>query len=188
MGTRFKGHYLLPDRDAPADGTRLIEIMAGNVGVDYDYFKQPQPPYVFKDNATSLESYQWLWSYLLPEIPLYSVIFGVGIGGLLAAKLQEDYPDKWLFVVAINSPRSEEPIHLGGLNSNRVAIYSSSYPPIIDRCDWGHYAGQSYDVPWLQHGIKNTKFGLAHLLTSYMQAEDLTGAIASFTDDALVKK
>jgi alpha-beta hydrolase superfamily lysophospholipase len=182
--TRFRGHYLLHDRGTPEVVERLAAIMATRVHTDDDFFKLPQPPYEFKEDASALESYRWLSSYLLPETPCNSVLFGIGLGGLLAAKLQEDYPAKRLSVVAVNAPLYEGSISLSSLVSNRVAIYSSAYTPIAGRCDWGRYAGQAYDVPWLQHGIKNTKYGLAYLLTAYMQIENLAYEVASFTDPA----
>lgn len=182
--TRFKGHYLLCDRGTPEDVERLAKIMAGKVGTHYDFFKRPQPPHEFKEDASALESYRWLNSSLLPVVPSNSVIFGIGLGGLLAAKLQEDYPAKRLSVVAVNAPTSEGSVSLGSLVSNRVAIYSSAYAPVAGRCDWGCFAGQVYDVPWLPHGIKNTKYGLAHLLTAYMQIENLAFEVASFKGSA----
>jgi hypothetical protein len=163
---------------------RLAAIMATRVHTDDDFFKRPQPPNEFKEDASALESYRWLSSYLLPGVPPNSVIFGIGLCGLLAAKLQEDFPAKRLSVVAVNAPCSEGSISLGSLVSNRVAIYSSAYTPISGRNDWRRYAGQAYDVPWLQHGIKNTKYGLAYLLTAYMQIENLAYEVASFKGSA----
>jgi hypothetical protein len=180
--TRFKGHYLLHDRGTPEDVEKLASIMATKVGTRPDFFKRPQPPYEFKDDASALESYRWLQSYFLPDALSNSVIFGVGLGGLLAAKLQEDYPWRGFSVVAIDSPVLDGAISLGSLVSNRIAMYSSDYTPISGRCEWVRYAGQAYNVPWLQHGIKNTKYGLAYLLTAYMQVENLAVEVASFTD------
>lgn len=182
--TRFRGHYFLHDRGTPEDVERLAAIMATRVHTDDDFFKRLQPPHDSKEDASALESYRGLSSSLLPVVPSNSVIFGIGLGGLLAAKLQEDFPAKRLSVVAINAPCSEGSISLGSLVSNRVAIYSSAYPPIAGRCDWGRCAGQAYDVPWLQHGIKNTKYGLAYLLTAYMQIENLAYEVASFKGSA----
>jgi hypothetical protein len=182
--TRFRGHYLLHDRGTPEDVEKLAGIMATKVGTVEGFFKRPRPPYEYKENASALESYLWLRSYLLPEIPCNSVIFGIGLGGLLAAKVQEDFPAKGLSVVAVNAPTFEGIIGLSNLVSNRVALYSSVYAPVAARCEWDRYAGQAYDVSWLQHGIKNTKYGLAYLLASYMQIENLAAEVASFTDAA----
>jgi len=182
--TRFKGHYLLHDRGNMEDVERLAVIMAERVGNLSEFFKRPQPPYEFKEDASALESYHWLCSSFLPVVMCNSVIFGIGLGGLLAAKLQEDYPAKGLSVVAINAPCFEGTISLDSLAPSRVAIYSSAYNPIIGRCDWGRFTTQAYDVPWLQHGLVNTKHGLAYLLTSYMQIENLAAEVASFTASA----
>lgn len=178
--TRFRGHYLLHDRETPEDIDQLAKIMANKVGTDYDFFKRPQPPYEFKEDASALESYHWLRSYFLPVALYDSVIFGIGLGGLLAAKLQEDYPAKRVSVVAINAPCFEGAINLESMVQNRVAIYSNSYPPIVGRCDWSRFAVQTYDVPWLQNGIKTTKYGLAHLMTSYMQVENLAAEVSCY--------
>ena len=181
--TRFKGHYILHDRDSTG-APRLVEIMANKVGVESEFFKQPHPPYEFKEDASALESYLWLRSCFLSGVMSNSVLFGFGIGGLLAAKLQEDFPVKGLSVVAINAPTFEGSISLETHVPNRVALYSSAYMPIAGRCNWSLYAGQAYDMSWLLHGIKNAKYGLAYLLTTYMQIENLTMEVKSFMDFA----
>jgi hypothetical protein len=184
MDSRFKGHYLLHDRGSSEDVERLATIMANKVGANDNLFKLPQPPYEFKEDASALESYRWLRQYLLPEVLGNSIMIGFGIGGLLAARLQEDFPAKNISVVAVNAPTSEGQIVLNNPVFNRIAIYSSAYSPIIGPCNWSQFTPQAYDVPWLMHGVKNTKYGLAYLLTSYMQSENISADVAEFMDSA----
>ena len=182
MDSRFKGHYLLHDRGTSEDVERLATIMAKKLDVNDTFFKIPQPPYEFKEDASALESYRWMRQYLLPEVPNNSLVIGIGLGGLLAARLQEEFPAKDLSVIALNSPTVEGLIELQNIVFNRVAIYSSFYSPLMGCCNWPRFTPQAYDVPWLMHGVKNTKYGLAYLLTAYMQTEDLSADVAEFMD------
>jgi len=182
--SRFKGHYILGDRGATEDVDKLVAIMAKRVG--RDVFKRPNPPYVFKDDASAEESYTWLQRYLLPSVPNNSVLFGFGIGGLIASRLQEDFPAKRLSVVAINSPVSEGSVKLVATTktpASRVAIYSNLYPPIQGQI-WPLLASQAYDLLWLQHGIKDAKHGLAYLLTAYMEIENISIEVKAFSESS----
>lgn len=184
--SRFRNHYLLHDRGNTEDAEKLAAIMAKRVGTDNDFFKHPQPPYEFKEDASSLESYNWLRKYFLPELLPDSIVFGIGLGGLLVARLQEDFPAKNLSVVAVNSPLTEGQVAVSDRPSiGRVALYSQLYTPILNQGQaWPLYASQAYDLPWLVHGIKNAKYGLAYLMTAYMQKEDISAEIATFMDTA----
>jgi pimeloyl-ACP methyl ester carboxylesterase len=184
MLSRFAGHYILHDRGSPDDTDKLADIMAKKLGTDYYFFKRPQPPYEFNEEVSSTVSYRWLTTYFLPDTLINSVIFGVGLGGLLAAKLQEDYPARNLSVVAINSPTTEGLISLTGSVKGRVALYSSVYPTLTD---WAKFAPQVYDVPWLQHGIKNTKYALAYLMSAYMKQEDVSSQVAAVSGTEVAK-
>ncbi len=175
MESRFKGHYLLHDRGTPADVQKLASIMADKTKISYEQFKQPQPPYEFVESSPASVSYKWLRTYFLPDTLLHSVIFGFGLGGLLAAKLQEEFPARDISVVAINAPISECEFTLEGKGKNRVALYSSLYV----NADWSKHAAQAYDVPWLQHGLTNTKYGLAYLMMAYMQHESIADEVSA---------
>lgn len=182
MLSRFTGHYLLHDRGTPDDVDKLAEIMSKKLGTDYYFFKRPQPPHEFIEDVAPDVSYRWLKTYFLPDTLINSVIFGIGLGGLLAAKLQEDFPARNLSVIAVNAPTTEGLISLDrSVHQSRVALYSSVYPTLAD-CDWSKYAPQVYDVAWLQHGIKNTKYGLAYLLSAYMRQEDISTQVSAVTN------
>jgi esterase/lipase len=185
MESRFKGHYLLHDRGTPEDVQKLASIMAEKTKMSYEQFKQPHPPYEFNESASADVSYKWLRTYFLPDTLLHSVIFGFGFGGLLAAKLQGDFPARDISVVAINAPTSEGEFTLDSKIHERVSLYSSQYVPKDN--NWSKYAKQVYDVPWLQHGIKNTKYGLAYLMMAYMQHEDISAAVSSLHDGEIAE-
>lgn len=122
----------------------------------------------------------------MPELITNSVIFGIGLGGLLAAKLQEDFVNG-ISVVAINSPLFEGTVGLSGtLVPSRVAIYSSHYPPISDRvAQWPGVASQAYDVPWLEHGTILPKYALAHLIVSYMKEENISAEVEALKSSSI---
>jgi pimeloyl-ACP methyl ester carboxylesterase len=185
--SRFTGHYILHDRGNPDAADKLADIMSKKLGTDYYFFKRPQPPYEFNEDADAAVSYRWLQTYLLPDTLINSVIFGIGLGGLLAAKLQEDYPARNLSVIAINAPTTEGLISLDGSAQSRVALYSNLYPPLADRCDWPKYATQVYDAVWLSHGITNQKYGLAYLLAAYMRQEDIATQVAALSAPEVAK-
>jgi pimeloyl-ACP methyl ester carboxylesterase len=182
MLSRFAGHYILHDRGTPDDSDKLAEIMSKKLGTDYYFFKRPQPPYEFNEDVDVELAYRWVKTYFLPDTLINSVILGIGIGGLLAAKLQEDFPARNLSVIAVNAPTAEGSISLEESPEGRVALYSSLYSPLASHCDWSNYATQAYDAVWLSHGIKNTKYALAYLLSAYMRQEDISTEYASVSN------
>jgi hypothetical protein len=170
--SRFKGHYILPDRGYSEDVNTLAGILKFNL---------PQPNYYFNPDASAFESHHWVRSNFLPQTLPNSVVVGIGLGGLLAARLQEEFAYRGLSVIAVNAPLFEGPIAIQSKVQNRVAIYSSLYAPISDRCGWLPYTGQAYDAPWFRNGIKNVKFGLASLIRGYLQNEDIHEDLELFT-------
>ena len=185
--SRFKCHYLLHDRGDTVNGMVenfediIVQLDSKSSNIE-PMFKRPPLPYGFKEDGKTEDSYRWVCTYLLPEILPNSLIVGFGLGGLLAAKLQEDFPSKSSAVLAINSPLIDGSIKLNGAPvKNRVSIYSRSYPPIRD-CSrqWLTVSSQSYDVPWLQHGNNLSKYALCHLISSYMKAEDISTEFEAF--------
>ena len=190
--SRFKCHYLLHDRGDTANGMVediegiVVQLASKSSNIE-PLFKRPPLPYGFNEEGSTADSYRWLRTYFLPELIPNSVVIGFGIGGLLAAKLQEDFPNNKVSVVTINSPLMDGMVKLSGtLVQNRVAIYSTSYPPIKDlSLQWPTMASQAYDVPWLQHGSYLSKYALCHLIASYMQSEDLSAEFESFKPQSM---
>lgn len=190
--SRFKCHYLFHDRGDTTGGLvekleSIIIQTANKAECSEPLFKRPSLPYGFNEEGSATDSYRWLRTYLLPDLIANSAIFGIGLGGLLAAKLQEDFPNSGLSVMAINSPLVEGTIGLSGtLLQSRVAIYSSHYPPISDYvAQWPGVAPQAYDVSWLEHGTNLPKYALAHLIASYMKTEDIAIEIEALKSSSM---
>src|SRR3990172_12197704 len=84
------------------------------------------------------------------DIPKSSLLIGISLGGLVAAKLQEESrPD--LYVICISSPTRFKTIALKKKMSHRVVFYSSEDEIIADRVsNWSELA-EAHDLPWLNH-------------------------------------
>jgi len=113
-----------------------------------------------------------------PVLVENALIVGIGETGTVAAYLQERFLDLNLSVIAVNSPTNFQQTKLKR-HPNRVALYSSHYPPIQGRCDWKDLADISFDIGWLQHGILSEsggnlcKYSIANLITQYLTGFDL---------------
>jgi len=74
------------------------------------------------------------------DLPRSTTVLGIGVGGLVAAKLQEQSrPD--LHVICIASPTREDGVELRFPSYSRLAIYSPVDPDIGDRVgNWSKLA------------------------------------------------
>ncbi len=101
------------------------------------------------------------------DVPQQSVVVGISLGGLVAAKLQElSRPD--LRVACVSSPTWADGVRLERHMENRVAIYSSNDEVIADRVsDWPALA-DAHDLPWLSHDTDAHKERICGLLTEWM--------------------
>jgi pimeloyl-ACP methyl ester carboxylesterase len=110
------------------------------------------------------------------EIPKDSAIIGVSLGGLVAAKFQEEGRED-LHVICISSPTWADGVRLERRLPNRVAFYSSNDEVIAERtADWPRLA-QAFDLPWLTHDTDAHKFALAQLAFAYLDGDSLPHAI-----------
>lgn len=104
-------------------------------------------------------------------IPEGSLIIGLSLGGLVAAKLQEaERPD--LHVFCINSPTWAGDTELHVWMKHRVSLYSSGDKVIAGRTeDWPLLAAEAHDVAWLDgHNTDPHCRVLAHVIDCYLQA------------------
>lgn len=94
-------------------------------------------------------------------------VIGISLGGLVAAKLQEDSrPD--LQVACVSSPTWADGIRLEKKPAHRVAIYSSRDEVIADRVsDWPALA-EAYDLSWLTHDTDRNKERICELLSRWI--------------------
>jgi pimeloyl-ACP methyl ester carboxylesterase len=107
------------------------------------------------------------------RIPQNSLIIGVSLGGLVAARVQEtSRPD--LSVICISSPTWADAVKLGNKMPNRLALYSSHDDVIADRtADWPMLA-DAHDLPWLTHQTDAHITNLRELIRAYVQEDDVS--------------
>jgi predicted esterase YcpF (UPF0227 family) len=99
-------------------------------------------------------------------VPNGSLIIGVSLGGLVAAKLQElERSD--LHVICISSPTHAEDTELTMKMGRRVALYSSADEVISGRTERWPELAEAYDLPWLDHDTDKHKKALAYILCGY---------------------
>jgi hypothetical protein len=129
-----------------------------------------------KLETSPLDAYAGLAPYVSLIRPR-SLIVGVELGGLLAAKLQQDNPDLELGVVAISSPTHAEGLGLKPIQSPEVTALYSSMDPVMKDVDWAPYAGTLVDVPWLRdHDANRHKFSLSDILKAVIEGQDVNQA------------
>lgn len=110
------------------------------------------------------------------EIPKDSAIIGVSLGGLVAAKLQEQGRED-LHVICISSPTWADGVRLEKRIPNRIALYSSGDEVIAGRtADWPKLA-QAFDFTWLTHSTDEHKVALAQLAFAYLDGDSLPHVI-----------
>ena len=100
-------------------------------------------------------------------IPHGALIIGISLGGLVAAKLQEeDRPD--LHVICINSPTRAGDVVLKHQKIHRVSLYCSGDEVIAGRTEKWPQLAEAYDLPWLTHDTDPHKVTLAKILSEYI--------------------
>ena len=103
-----------------------------------------------------------------------SLVIGISLGGLLAAKFQEDHPDFGLKVVTLVSPTHAEGLALTpGKRPDLIALYSTEDPVIGTRANWEDFTDNAFNVPWMRnHDVDQQKYSIALFLTEIQQGRD----------------
>jgi pimeloyl-ACP methyl ester carboxylesterase len=101
-----------------------------------------------------------------------SIVIGISLGGLIAARLQEtNRPD--LHVYCVSSPLWAEGVRLQQRPLSRFAFYSSRDEVIAGRVqDWPQFA-QAWDIPWLSHDTDRHKEHIAELIAASLRGDDI---------------
>ena len=105
----------------------------------------------------------------LRNLPLEtgSLVIGVSLGGLGAAKLQEESrPD--VHVICISSPTWADGIRLLRRAKHRIAFYSAADEVITDRIENWPQLAEAYEFPWLDHDTDKHLGPLTRLIGSYL--------------------
>jgi pimeloyl-ACP methyl ester carboxylesterase len=114
------------------------------------------------------------------NIPKNSLIIGVSLGGIVAARVQElSRPD--LHVICISSPTWADAVTLEKKMANRLSLYSSFDDVIAGRTATWPDLAEAYDLPWLTHQTDAHIPNLRELVGAYVRDEHLGGAAASLT-------
>ena len=106
---------------------------------------------------------------LRTPIPEGSLLVGLGLGGLVAAKLQE-LGRQDLQVIAVGSPTSADEVTLESWAERRLAFYSSQDPIIGSRiANWPKLASFSQDLDWLDQETSQHLKYIARLFDWYVE-------------------
>lgn len=174
--SRFKAVYFLNNKGTRFEAHAIRELI------------EPHFPDIrFMEPLVPGQERETLIHYLLPFILPDSLVVGLGVDGLIACYLQEEFPVLNMSVIAVNSPTGDGWMNLQRNHpQNRVALYSSLYEPNRGRNHWTGLAEIDLDVAWLQHGVFSdsganlSKYAVAYYVTAYMQSPNLEPAVASF--------
>ncbi len=101
-----------------------------------------------------------------------SLVVGISLGGLVAAKLQESGRED-LRVICISSPTFAFGLDLERKMPNRLAFYSSRDEVIAGRTARWPDLAEAYDLPWLTHDTDAHKHALARLIAAYVTGSDI---------------
>lgn len=105
-----------------------------------------------------------------------TVVIGVSLGGLLAAKLQEDGRED-LRVICLNSPTWADAVRLERRMPERLAFYSSDDDVIAGRTqNWPRLA-VAFDLPWLTHDTSMHAGELTPLIIAYLEGRSVPHAL-----------
>jgi hypothetical protein len=157
--------YLLHGKGGSPEGTvrKLQDVLEQHwPGLD---FIRPLMPHHDPASPASAS----IETLLCMNIPKNSLILGVSLGGLVAAKLQECGRDD-LQVIAISSPTWADDVMLESRSARRLAFYSSADSVIASRVGkWPELAGFSRDFDWLTHDTDAHMKHVARVFDWYLQ-------------------
>ena len=111
------------------------------------------------------------------DMPKDSLVIGVSLGGIVAARVQETSRAD-LHVICISSPTWADAVHAEKKMPNRLALYSSHDDVIAGRtADWPQLA-EAHDLPWLTHQTDAHIPNLYQLVRDYLHGDDLAEVVA----------
>lgn len=176
--SQFKSVYLIHDKGGSPDGVAL-RIQAILEEDHYDVrFDRPCLPYR-DENIGVGPSLDWLLLEFRKTLLDNSLLIGFGLGGLLAARLQEYSPNLNLTVMGLLSPTREESVAVQEYNEQRLILNNSRFI----RDNWKPYSRLAFDLPWLIPDINQNRLTLGYLISSYMDNSDIEKEITTLFPD-----
>jgi pimeloyl-ACP methyl ester carboxylesterase len=110
-----------------------------------------------------------------------ALVIGVSLGGLVAARLQEDGRED-LQVICISSPTWADGVAVERNVPHRLSLYSSQDEVIAGRTSLWPRLAEAHDLPWLTHDTDAHKAPLVQLIVEHMSGSDLAGGIGFLRD------
>jgi pimeloyl-ACP methyl ester carboxylesterase len=145
-----------------------------------------RPRLLHSDSNVSAEESHAAFAEL--NVPEETALIGISLGGLIAAKYQEEHNRDDIHVISISSPTWADGVHLTKRMANRVALYSSADDVIRGRtAEWPKLAC-AFDLPWLTHNTDQHKQALAKILLAYLDGDSLPRAIIEVESQRATKK
>ena len=157
--------YLIHGKDESTDGpAKKLQALLEQHWPGLDFTRRDIPFYDLKRPADVAVK-----ELLQIPMPQSSLLVGLGLGGLVAARLQE-LGRQDLQVLAISSPTWADEVSLESWAERRLAFYSSQDPIIGSRiANWPQLASFSQDLDWLnQETGKHLKY-IARLFDWYVE-------------------
>ena len=170
--SRFANVYLFHGKGGSPDGSVLnLEALLQHAYYDVR-FQRPRLPHSDPD-VTAEASLDWAVIQYRKDIVPNSLIVGISLGGLIAARLQELSPQLNLSVIALMSPTNADDVYLEENNPQRLAMYSSLDVKIPSAGSWPGFA-QTFDLPMLRyHDTDLCKFAVCYLISRYIEGKDM---------------
>jgi pimeloyl-ACP methyl ester carboxylesterase len=107
-----------------------------------------------------------------------ALVIGVSMGGLVAARLQEEGRED-LWVICISSPTWADGVTVERNVPNRLALYSSEDSVIAGRTDRWPLLAEAYDLRWLTHDTDAHRECLNRLIVAYFSGPGVAAVLAA---------
>lgn len=171
--------YLFHDRGVGPETLQKLEEILRNALPDTNYVA-PYLPHTHT-GISAEDSYNRVNSKF--RFPVGSVIIGVGLGGLIAAKIQETArPD--LKIVAIAAPTQEDKVILEKKIPGRLALYSTKDDLIKPNTNWELFSFEAHDyTPLMFHNVEDNNYMLAFLVKTWLEGKSVEKELLSIHAD-----
>jgi pimeloyl-ACP methyl ester carboxylesterase len=179
----FPAIWLLHGKGGSPDGSvSVIEDLLRRSWPGMRYVRPELPHGREQKERAAEESVMALLGLSIPE---GSLMVGISMGGLVAAKLQEQFRAD-LHVIAISSPTWADAVELTRRTPRRIALYSSKDEVIADRVDRWPELAEAYDLPWLTHDTDKYRHPISHLINSYIREQDLAWEVNHINEASVI--